>query len=229
MKWLFAGDTLAPDALERLDKAAHSYPEAKLIVAEYEIVNPDNWCWRRHELPSTQLVHPAESMKLAVTKGNWFGAPIAQYIHRDAVKDGFDFGAFPWSADYHFCLEIAAKFPVLYLADPEPVGKFVMRHRRYHREHEESHQSALQDAIVRLEAARHYKQMTGDSATFEKLVRQVEEYVEAQTIQRAVRRNCTPTEVREIARQLRLREMVSLLADEVRTRLSLRAKQRKQA
>jgi cobalamin biosynthesis protein CbiD len=71
--------------------------------------------------------------------------------------------------------------------------------------------------------------MTGDSATFEALVRHVEEYVEAQTIQRAVRRNCTPTEVREIARQLRLREMVSLLADEIKTRLSLRAKQRKQA
>ncbi len=225
LKWVFAGDTLAPDAAIRLTLAVQDHPDVRFIAADYELVLPDRRCWRRQELPRTELVTPVHALQMAARQGNWFGAPIGHCIHREAIANGFEFGVFPWSADFHFCLQLATHFPVLYLR--ELVGRFELRHRRYHQANADSHQAVLQDAIVRLEAARRYRNLTQDREGFYELVEQIEAYVAAQTLARVDDTARSAASVREIARLLRLRDLFRLLIDETIFRLRGRARQHK--
>jgi hypothetical protein len=225
LKWVFAGDTLAPDAAIRLTIASQKYPDVSFIAADYELALPDRRCWRRQELPKTERIIPVDAMRIAARQGNWFGAPIGHCIRRDAIAAGFEFGPFPWSADFHFCLQLASHSPVLYLS--EPVGRFELRHRRYHQANADSHQAVLQDAIVRLDAARRYRDLTGDREGFYALVEQIEAYVAAQTLARVADTDRSAASVREIARLLRLRDLFRLLIDETIFRLRGRARQHK--
>ncbi len=216
MKWLFAGDTLTPDITRLLEQALRGYPTARLVIAEHDMAD-ETGRKRWRTLEGTQLTEPARALRLAAATGNWFGPPLAHFVHRDAVAPGFDFGDLPWSADFRFCLTIAAAFPVLYLA--QNVGVFHKRHRNYYAAHANSAQMVVEEAVVRIEAARQYKTLTGDTTGFNTLLEQINEFAARETMRCALSQPETRAFAQDAARSLGLRRLVALAVSETLNRL----------
>jgi hypothetical protein len=149
MKWLFAGDELLPGAADLLDAARAAHPEARLIICEYEIREPDGRLTHWRTVPTTRLLEPDESMALAAKAGNWFGSPIGHALHRDLI-DEVDFGCQEWVADWQACLGIAARHPVLYVA--ESIGVFDVASRRYYSAKAGAVDSLVQELSLRMQA-----------------------------------------------------------------------------
>jgi hypothetical protein len=149
MKWLFAGDELLPGAADLLDAARAAHPEARLIICEYEIREPDGRLTHWRTVPTTRLLEPDESMALAAKGGNWFGSPIGHALHRDLI-DEVDFGCQEWVADWQACLGIAARHPVLYVA--ESIGVFDVPSRRYYSAKAGAVDSLVQELSMRMQA-----------------------------------------------------------------------------
>jgi hypothetical protein len=150
MKWLFAGDALLPGAGERCLQGAAEHPTARLIIAAYTVVDGEQRTPVR-PIERTQLMTPLDSVAKTVQAGSWYGAPTGHCIHRDAVVAGFEFGHLPYVADAWFCLHVAAKFPVLYLA--EEVGEFHATKRAYFRRQSRSASAVLEQGLLRVRAA----------------------------------------------------------------------------
>jgi hypothetical protein len=149
MKWVFAGDELLPGAADVLEDALAAHPEARLVVAECIIRNPDGTTWHWRQLPETRIVAPAEALELSAMRGNWFGGPIHHMVHRD-VLDEVEFGAQPWVADWQACLSIARNHPVLYVA--EPIGVFDIGSRKYFSARGARVDSLVQELSIRLQS-----------------------------------------------------------------------------
>jgi len=190
LKWLFVADELFPDAHENLRQAIDAYPQARLIVCDYFVDNAaGRWPWPN--LGETRLIQPAEAMALAVERGNWFGAPLAHCVHREALSHGFDFGDLPWVADWRLCLEIAARHPVLYLK--QPVGVFDTARHGYHTLNELSLSASLEEGLMRVLAAQHYLRLTGDSTGHQHLLQFAEQSTLQSILKRASQRGITYT------------------------------------
>lgn len=172
MKWLFAGDRLFPHAAGVLADAVARYPEAGVVVAEYVIVSGDH---REHwrQFPETRIVPPEEALGLAVTRGNWFGSPVGHMVRREAVLGGYTFGSLPWVADMQFCLSMAERWPVLYVA--EPIGEFDMASRRFYGRQAGSMVAYLQEQCIRLLAVDRLSDLSGAPADADALRRALEE------------------------------------------------------
>lgn len=149
LKWLFAGDELLPEAADVLDAGLAAHPEARLVVCEYLIRDAGGRLERWRTVGETRLLEPADSLLRSATDGNWFGAPIAHLVHRDAVAD-VEFGCQPWVADWQACLSVAARHPVLYIA--EPIGIFDMASRRYYSAQARRVGSLVQELSLRLQS-----------------------------------------------------------------------------
>jgi len=166
MKWLFAGDELSPDSPAVLARAIAENPGVSLIVGEYDISGA-NGTERWRMFPETRVISPAESMRQAAQRGNWFGSPIGCCVHRNAVVNGFDFGGMDWVSDMRFCLNIAEKHHVLYLA--ETLGTFSMAARKYYSANASDLFSRAEELLTRREAAAKYLKLTDDKLGFEEM------------------------------------------------------------
>lgn len=183
LKWLFAGDRLLPGARARLERAMQEHPEARMIIGEYYIVlGNQRSLWKM--LPETRLLQPKEAVWLSVQRGNCFGSPVGHCVHREAVQEGFDFGRLPWVADWQFCLNIAAQYPVLYLA--EPLGEFHVSARQYYLAQSNQMTSLLEEGLLYHQAAQKYKALTGDEAGYQAMLQQIDKGLEARLVQRRV-------------------------------------------
>ena len=222
LKWLFAGDTLTPGAVETLRDAAASFPDARLIVAAHEMVDAGGKIkpWNAFPGPA-RLLPPADALRLAATNGNWFGPPLGHCVHADAVRDGFDFGDLPWAADFRFCVGVAARFPVLYL--PASVGQFQQAHRRYFAAHTGSIRAALEETTVRLDAARALSHWGADVATVAALIAEVETWADDEMLRCAATAGSESTAfAQKLARALGVRELARLTVSEAWARVARR-------
>lgn len=149
MKWLFTGDTLDSNAKNIMEEAIKKYPEAKIIVFQYN-------CDYGNEIKTylifdqDRLVYPKEAIELTVLNGNWFANPIACLIHKDAVKNYFNFGQIPWVADMQFGLNIISKFPTAYIA--RKIGTFDVLSRNYYLKYCNSIWAEIEDYVIRKQA-----------------------------------------------------------------------------
>ncbi|MFP5042375.1 hypothetical protein [Parasediminibacterium sp. JCM 36343] len=158
-KWLFAGDELFEGWEIAVLEAANDYPEAKLIIAEFDIdINGTNFNWEMFD--KTQVVQPADAMKKA-SYINWFGSPISTIIHRDALLKHNRFSDLDWAADMVFCVNIASSFPTLYLK--KKIGAFHSKYRNYYTAHVSSPFSFMEEAITYNKALKLYGQLTKDN------------------------------------------------------------------
>jgi len=137
-------------------------------------------------MPTARLVLPAESMRIAALYGNWFGPPSAQCVHRDAVAEHFEFGTLPWSADLAFCVDVAARVPVAYTA--EPLTEFHVSGRQFHSHHNGSLSTLLQEGLVRHEAIERFETLTADADETARLLRNVEATLAGHILLVAIRR-----------------------------------------
>lgn len=184
-KWLFTGDNLYENAQKIYQKAIKEYPEARLIIAEYDIVEKGKKK-RWFSFDSTRLLSPQETMELVAKRGNIFGSPIGHCFHREAVINGFDFGEGSWVADLTFCLHIASRFPVLYLK--ECVGTFNVESRKTYSKQKNALSSSFEEYTARLLAAKKYADLMNDSALFPPLKEHISQEIEKLIIERSLSR-----------------------------------------
>lgn len=185
-KWLFSGDRLYDDCYDLLEAGIEAYPEARLIVSEYEIVSSKHahpW----HSLPATRLVSPLKAMELAATKGNWFGSPIAHAFHREAVEKGFTFGKWHWVADMQFLLSMSYHSPVLYLK--KQIGQFHADARKVYTADQYALNSSVEEFLIRKEAAALWLQISGDLPKYREIESLLEDDIEGTILQRSLRRS----------------------------------------
>jgi hypothetical protein len=156
MKWIFAGDHLAPGAAAVLDRAIASFPTAKLITGAYDWKIPDGTIMPFKALSESKLVLPGESLQRFVLQGNWIGGPVAVALNRDVLGD-IEFGTQPWVADWQASLEIARRHPVAYVTDK--IGFFDASRARHHTAHEADPYTAVQDISMRYQALMHLKEL----------------------------------------------------------------------
>lgn len=164
MKWIFAGDRLAPGAASVLDRAIASFPQAKLISAAYDWKVADGTVMPFKALEQPKLVLPAESLQRFALIGNWLGGPVAVAVHRDVLGD-MQFGLHPWVADWQASLEIARRHPVAYM--PDKIGFFDASRARHHTAHEQEPYTVVQDVAMRYQALTHLKELAPSFDTTE--------------------------------------------------------------
>jgi hypothetical protein len=150
MKWLFAGDWLAPGAAGVIDRVLAGAPGVKLVAFEYEWRRPDMLVMPYRSLETTRVVEPVESAERFAMQGNWLGGPVALLLHREVVA-GLEFGHHPFVADWQASMEIALRGPVLYAAEG-PIGTFDQSRVRYHNEHAQDLYTVVQDVAMRYQA-----------------------------------------------------------------------------
>lgn len=159
MKWLFTGDVLLTDAFSLLQQGIQAYPTAKMIVCNmYEVDKNKKSLWRPKGLNTTRLLNSQDAIRLAAKHGNWFGPPLVQCIHRDALEQLAHFGCLPWVADMEMSLDIAKRFPVLYLN--EPIGEFYFNHRKYFHLYNNSPKAIFEESLMQLKAIETYKELS---------------------------------------------------------------------
>ena len=162
LKWLFAGDVLTGGAAQRIRAATERFSNARLVAGAFVLVEGRHRQLYR-PLPTTRLMLPTESMRATAMYGNWFGPPSALCVHRDAVAEHFEFGTLPWSADLAFCVDVAARFPVVYIA--EPLAEFHVSCRHFYNRQSKSQSILLQEGLVRHRAVERFQAMaTTDEA-----------------------------------------------------------------
>ncbi|MGJ3242701.1 MAG: hypothetical protein ACFE0O_07100 [Opitutales bacterium] len=156
-KWLFAGDELDAAYLTAFQAEVARHPEARLVVSPYDFEEPDGRRVRSHgflnRVPGfdqPRLVEPLEACRLTARHGNWFGPPLSQAIHRQALDPPPEPGDLPWVADMAIALAVARRHPVLWL--PVSAGSFRTAERRHFHQHRDSPESILQTAILRYRA-----------------------------------------------------------------------------
>ena len=222
LKWLFAGDTLTPGAVETLRNAAAAFPDARLIIAAHDMVAADGTITRWQPLRApAHYFPPAEALRLAATSGNWFGPPLGHCVHVDAVRSGFDFGDLPWSADFRFCMEIAGRVTTLFL--PDSVGSFQAQHRKYFAAHTGSTRAALQETLVRLDAARALGRLGADAADVAALIKGVESWAEGEMLRcAAIAGGENTATAQRLARALGVRTLARLTVSEAWARVARR-------
>lgn len=170
LKWLFAGDTLLDTAADDFQDAIRRFPDARLIVGEHlEVWSDRTVPWRR--LNETQIINPARALELAVELVNWFGAASGQCFRHDAFDD-LTISALPWTADGLMCLDVASRFPVVYLA--KPVVEWRVASRRFFTTQADGTRARLEEALFRVEAAERLKRLTGDDNAFAATMRRIE-------------------------------------------------------
>lgn len=203
-KWLFTGDALYPHAHEIIMKAILSAPQAKMIICEYDII--DNGSKKRWKMfPDTRLLAPPQTQWLTAQLGNWFGSPIGQCFHRDAVADGFNFGPWVWAADMQFCYNIAKQWPVLYLA--ESVGEFRAEARKTFSTQCNALSSSVEEYLVRVQASKDYLHMTEDQNGYEALSKQIVQDTESLIVNRALNRAETSEDSKHLFNAMPIKQL----------------------
>jgi hypothetical protein len=201
MKWLFAGDVLAPDFAAVAVRAIEAYPQARIIIGDN--IHVDAGRRARHGIPGGQprLLQPAESLEMLAESGNWFDAPISQMFHRDALADGFEYGPFVWAADVYFCLNAAARVPTLYCG--ECFGEFHAQSRAHFGALRGSLRAELETALLREMAGARLEAITGDRVRHAELSAKIEADVLRRLGSRKLGRSRTGTLIRAGFREVR--------------------------
>jgi glycosyltransferase involved in cell wall biosynthesis len=173
MKWLFTGDILGPEAASILQEATTAYPESKLIVCNMvEVDGKQRRNWHPAGLTGTKLFYPKDALGHAAQYGNWFGPPLVQCIHRDALKELPSFGYLPWVADMEMALTIAKRFPVLYFA--KTIGEFHFAHRKYFHKYRKSPKAIFEESLMQLKAIESYEELSNENEMSRKFASKVQ-------------------------------------------------------
>lgn len=171
LKWLFAGDELSAGSAQMIERATISSPQARLLCFDYRIAE-EGRSLRWSALGESRTLEPIETMALCAERGNVFGSPVGHAVHREALAGRWDFGTLPWVSDFSFCLGIAARHPVSFVA--ESIGVFHADRRAFWSAQELSVRSSYEEALVRLDAADIYRSLSGDERGYETLLRRIE-------------------------------------------------------
>lgn len=194
-KWLFSGDALYPEAYGVLKQAQEKYPEVRLIIAEYDIVDEDGKKHPWKVFPATKVISPIESMQLIAEKGNWFGSPIGHCFHQEAVPQDLNLIPWQWTADMRFCMEIAKNHPVLYLS--EKIGVFNSPQRKTYSSQFHAFESRIEEYNQRMRALEIFFELTGNKELHQQLIKTITKDSEKNIVESSFARNQTADHIIE--------------------------------
>jgi hypothetical protein len=162
MRFWFAGDRLLPASSQAVARACALDRDARLIVSDVHL-DEESIGSRLHAREDSLCVwEPPKTCLQVALHGNWFGPPLAWTIHRDALRQGFDFGGLEWAADAWFMLGLASRNKVVY--DPAPCGVFMSAKRRHFLAMKDSLRAELEENLLRVRAAEHWAERSGRKA-----------------------------------------------------------------
>ncbi|MFN5857024.1 MAG: hypothetical protein ACK456_14200 [Pseudanabaenaceae cyanobacterium] len=185
MKWLFTGDVMLPNAAATINQAIASYPEVRLILAAYYTVS-DTERLIRYAFPENRLLTSADFMAETARRGNLCGSLVGHVYHRDALLGGYEFGNSAWVADMRLVMSLAQRHPTLYWR--EPVGEFLITQRLYRRQYIYSVETAIDEYVIRQDAARAYLDLTHDEPGYKALQQTLNQDFERIIVQRSLLR-----------------------------------------
>lgn len=151
MRWLFAGDSLSAESTLTTAQMMAGFPDARMVVGGY--INDFGHSTGDIVRPVTEpaWLSPTEALQRTILEGNWFGPPLAVWMHREVVTSRvYDFGRYEWAADFFAAHSVAAQHGCL--AVPVIQGSFCVAHRQFFKAKERSAQARLETLAVRLDA-----------------------------------------------------------------------------
>lgn len=153
MKWLFTGDELAPDLLEKLEKAVQRCPDAGIMIFPYEICSGSGKIelWQPYAEAGGHRESPYDAVHRYAQRGNIFGSPVGMCFRRDVETEGLEEAlAFEWAADAHMAMLMARHTPVFFAEGI--AGRFNSRNRMHFQRYQTAFHSTLEDVTSRLAA-----------------------------------------------------------------------------
>jgi hypothetical protein len=154
-----------------MEEAIIKFPEAKLIVFQHECDYGNNTVLKSI-LGEDKLIYPKEALEMSIFNGNWFGDPISCLIHKDAVKDYFNFGQIDWVADMQFGLNLISKYPTAFIA--KKIGVFNVAARNFYLKYSNSIWADIEDYVIRKQAAEKYNLIASDFSHYKWLIQHLE-------------------------------------------------------
>ena len=185
MKWLFTGDMMLPNAAATINQAIANYPEVRLILAAYYTVS-DTERLIRYAFPENRLLTPVEFMAESARRGNLCGSLVGHVYHREALLAGYEFGDNAWVADMRLVMSLAQHHSALYWR--EPVGEFLITQRLYRRQYIYSVETAIDEYMIRQDAAKAYLDLSHDEPGYKSLQAALNQDFERIIVQRALLR-----------------------------------------
>lgn len=146
LKFVFAGDTLEPRALEVLQSIFDQNKELGLAAAAYEVQYPEKRITKQ-SFPAPCVLEPPAALREFFLRGNWVGAPLSCMFSRLALSGARFSEELEWAADWKFFMDIASRFRSAYL--PLSIGTFSVKWRRHYLSHAGSISSRMEDIKMR--------------------------------------------------------------------------------
>ncbi|MBU0638098.1 MAG: glycosyltransferase family 2 protein [Planctomycetes bacterium] len=141
IKFLFSGDTLKPQCIERVECVVERYPDVGAVFWPYEFCRGSQYEVFRHYQHSCYLP-PEEINELNIAEGGRLGAIVCNVYSRAAIGDTAFNEAFVGKADFDY--RVLRKHGAYYLN--EVLSSF-------HVEHHGTFESALNNYCVNIEAS----------------------------------------------------------------------------
>ncbi|OHA72081.1 MAG: hypothetical protein A3A27_01485 [Candidatus Wildermuthbacteria bacterium RIFCSPLOWO2_01_FULL_47_18] len=146
LKFVFAGDTLGEQCLEKLRGIFEQYPRLSVVASGYFVHVSDNEVREKVSFEQPRYFAPLEALRAFLAKGNWVGAPVSSMFSREAVQ-GLRFPEkLGWVADWKFCVDIVSRHDSFYT--PELLSRFYASQRKYYSQHKTDLRSSMQDILM---------------------------------------------------------------------------------
>ncbi|MBI2642467.1 MAG: glycosyltransferase, partial [Candidatus Wildermuthbacteria bacterium] len=146
LKFVFAGDTLEGQCLERLRGIFDQHPRLGLAASGYFVHVSDSEVKEKVSFEQPRYFTPLEALRAFLRKGNWVGAPVSCMFSREAVLDRSFSEKLGWVADWKFCVDTVSRHDSFYT--PELLGRFYASQRKYYSRHKTDVRSSMQDFLM---------------------------------------------------------------------------------
>ena len=146
LKFVFAGDILERQCLEKLHSIFDQYPRLGLVASGYFVHVSDNKIKEKVSFEQPRYFTPLEALRAFLRKGNWVGAPVSCMFSREAVLDRSFSEKLGWVADWKFCVGTVSRHDSFYT--PELLGRFHVSQRKYYSQHKADLRSNMQDLLM---------------------------------------------------------------------------------
>src|SRR3989338_1136977 len=146
LKFVFAGDILERQCLEKLHSIFDQYPRLGLVASGYFVHVSDNEIKEKVSFEQPRYFTPLEALRAFLRKGNWVGAPVSCMFKREAILSRSFSGRLGWAADWKFCVDIVSRHDSFYT--PELLSRFHASQRKYYSQHKTDLRSSMQDILM---------------------------------------------------------------------------------
>lgn len=147
LKFVFAGDTLRNNCLEKLTDVFASNSGIGLAASGYYVHSLKNKADKKVSFSKDMSFNPVEGLKAFITNSNWVGAPLACMFSKKAIEeikfsDGID-----WASDWKFYVDVTKNNNSFYINDA--LADFYVSKRKYYADNIASAAASAEELFVK--------------------------------------------------------------------------------